>query len=173
MKKLIALTILVVVSLSTESYCQSKRLTKKANEQTEVFRYDIEVEDVGTQGTYLVKTWSYSKNSTVAAEQAMKNAIHGILYKGFAGKTGIAGKAPLLNSQQAIDAFAAYSDEFFGPSGRYRVFAELATGGQVAAEDFMKVGKEYKVGLIVSVKVDALRKDLEQRGIIKSLGSGF
>jgi GTP-sensing pleiotropic transcriptional regulator CodY len=35
------------------------------------------------------------------------------------------------------------------------------------------VGKEYKVGVTVSVSKDQLRKDLEAAGVIKSLGSGF
>ena len=33
--------------------------------------------------------------------------------------------------------------------------------------------KEYKVGVVLSVNVTALRKDLEDAGIIKSLGAGF
>ncbi|MEG1607248.1 MAG: hypothetical protein RR931_07770 [Mucinivorans sp.] len=172
MKKVFLLAILLMVC-SPSNVMSQKRLTKKADAQTEVFRYDIQAEGVGVQGTYLVKVWSYSKKSTIAAEQAMKNAVHGILYKGFAGRSGVSGKAALLNSAQEKEAFEAYSDEFFGPSGQYRLFAEQATDGQISADDFLKVGKEYKVGLIISVKVDALRKDLEQRGIIKGLASGF
>ena len=49
----------------------------------------------------------------------------------------------------------------------------MSNDGAVAAEDRMKVGKEYKVGVIVSVNVSALRKDLEAAGIIKSLDAGF
>ena len=52
-------------------------------------------------------------------------------------------------------------------------FVSLTNDGAVAAGDRIKVGKEYKIGLIVSVRKDALRKDLEQAGIIKGLNSGF
>ena len=45
--------------------------------------------------------------------------------------------------------------------------------GAVAAEDRVKVGKEYKIGVVVSVNVGSLRKDLETAGIIKGLGAGF
>ena len=48
-----------------------------------------------------------------------------------------------------------------------------SSDGNVAAEDRMKVGKEYKIGVIVSVFKDALRQDLESAGIIKGLSSGF
>ena len=38
----------------------------------------------------------------------------------------------------------------------------------------VKVGKnEYKVGVVISVSKDLLRKDLEAAGIIKGLGAGF
>jgi GTP-sensing pleiotropic transcriptional regulator CodY len=37
----------------------------------------------------------------------------------------------------------------------------------------MKVGKQYKIGVLVSVNVALLRKDLEDAGIIKSLNAGF
>jgi NADH-quinone oxidoreductase E subunit len=49
----------------------------------------------------------------------------------------------------------------------------------LTSENFLKIledlkaGKEFKVGVIVSVNVSALRKDLEGAGIIKALGAGF
>ena len=42
---------------------QAKR---KANKDTQAWRYEIEGVSQGTQGTYLVKVWSYSKKPKVA-----------------------------------------------------------------------------------------------------------
>ena len=42
-----------------------------------------------------------------------------------------------------------------------------------AQQEILKVGKEYKVGVIVSVQKDALRKALENAGVIKGLNYGF
>lgn len=39
--------------------------------------------------------------------------------------------------------------------------------------DVIKIGKEYKVGVVISVNVAMLRKDLEDAGIIKGLSNGF
>ena len=36
-----------------------------------------------------------------------------------------------------------------------------------------KVGKQYKVGVVVTVSKDQLRKYLEDAGVIRSLTSGF
>ena len=36
---------------------------KKANKDTENWRYEIECVSTGAQGSYLIKVWSFSKNS--------------------------------------------------------------------------------------------------------------
>ena len=42
-----------------------------------------------------------------------------------------------------------------------------------ASQEVIKVGKEYKVGMVVSVHKDALRKALENAGVVKGLSHGF
>ena len=160
---------LLIIGFSSSVYAQAK---KKADKDTEAWRYEIEVMQTGTEGTYLIKVFSYSKKPDVATEQAKKNAVHGIIFQGFAGKQGIPGKPALapVNLEQEKGEFF---ESFFKDGGKYMKFVSLSTDGAVAAEDRMKIGKEYKVGVIVSVNVAALRKDLEDAGIIKALGAGF
>ena len=52
-------------------------------------------------------------------------------------------------------------------------FVNVTGDGSINAGDRMKVGREYKIGVVVSVSKDALRKDLEAAGVIKGLSSGF
>jgi len=159
------LGILILLCCFT-SYPQAQ---KKANKQTSEFRYEITCEGVGVQGTYLVKVWSFSKKPTVAAEQSKKNAVHGILFKGFAGNGQ---KCP---SQRAIapnptieQDHTDFFRKFFSNGGDYMKYVNVSGGTEV-----LKVGKEYKVGVVVSVSKDQLRKDLEAAGVIKGLGTGF
>jgi len=79
----------------------------------------------------------------------------------------------LTNNVNLENEKADFFEPFFADGGKYMKFVSTANDGAVAAEDRMKIGKEYKVGVIVSVNVSALRKDLEAAGIIKSLGAGF
>ena len=146
---------------------------KKANKDTEAWRYEIEAVQTGVQGTYLIKVWSYSKKPDVAIEQAKKNAVHGVIFKGFAGKQGVQGQQPLTNNVNLEQEKAEFFDAFFSNGGKYMKFVATTNDGAVAAEDRMKIGKEYKVGVIVSVNVASLRKDLEDASIIKKLGAGF
>ena len=62
---------------------------------------------------------------------------------------------------------------FFEDGGKYMKYVSVSTDGQISADDRKKVGKEYKVGIVISVMKDALRKDLESAGVIKGLSSGF
>ena len=66
-----------------------------------------------------------------------------------------------------------FFQSFFADGGKYMKFVSVSNDGAVAAGDRMKIGKEYKIGVVVSVSVANLRKDFEESGIIKSLGAGF
>ena len=161
---------MMIVGCTLVANAQAK---KKANKDTEAWRYEIEVVQTGTQGTYLIKVWSYSKKPDVAIEQAKKNAVHGIIFKGFTGTSSVPGQKALTSNVNLEVEKADFFKPFFADGGKYMKFVSTSNDGAVAAEDRMKIGKEYKVGVILSVNVSALRKDLEAAGIIKSLGAGF
>ena len=173
MKQLSIYKLFVILSVSLILSSGLKAQQRKADKDTENWRYEIEAVNVGSTGTDLIKVWSYSRNPDVAVEQAKKNAIHGIVFRGFAGSGRIQGKKALVTDQSLEKKHQTYFDEFFSDNGRYMKFVSLTGDGMVAAEDRLKVGKEYKIGVIVSVKVSDLRKELETSGIIKSLDSIF
>ena len=71
-----------------------------------------------------------------------------------------------------VGAEAKYADffnAFFANGGEYNKYVTVTMGSQ----EVVKVGKEYKIGLIVSVSKDQLRKALEAAGVVKALGAGF
>lgn len=146
---------------------------KLADQDTQAWRYEIEAVATGTQGTYQIKVWSYSKNPNVAIEQAKKNAVHGVIFKGFAGAQGVPGQKPLVANSNLFKERADYFEPFFATGGKYLQFINLTNNGAIAAGDRMKIDKEYKIGVVVSVNKDALRKELENAGIIQKLGGIF
>ncbi len=142
---------------------------KKADKDTDRFRYELECAGNGVQGTYLVKVWSYSKKANVATEQCKKNAIHGIIFKGYVGGNGCVSQRPLAKNPGVELEYEEFFDLFFSDKGDYYKYVSVTS----AAPEVVKVGKEYKVGLVVSVQKDELRKALEAAGVIKGLSSGF
>jgi hypothetical protein len=156
------------------TFAQSAGRQRKADKATREWRYEIECAGIGKDGTYLIKVWSYSKNPKVATTQAKKNAIHGVIFKGFSGGgQGCTSQRPLAPSPSIEEEKADFFDPFFEEGGKFMKYVSESADGNVDASDRVKVGKEYKIGVLVSVSKDALRKDLEAAGIIKGLTSGF
>jgi len=172
--KKIVLVMLLIFGINITASSQSRK-QKKANKDTKEWKYEVECVGIGVQGTYLVKVWSYSKSPKMAVEQAKKNAVHGIIFKGFSGNSNGCRTQKALaknsNSQQENNSFF---ESFFAEGGKYMKYVSLSTDGAIRAQDRLKVNKRlYKIGVIVSVRKDELRKDLEDAGIVKKLTSGF
>ena len=102
----------------------------------------------------------------------MRNAIHGLLFKGLAASDeGYQGNVPAL-VPDGYESHREYFDLFFG-SGEFKQFIQLTSRGAQQAGDVIKVGRKYKVGLLVQVNLNALRKRLEKDGIIGSAKNIF
>ncbi|MCI7575748.1 MAG: hypothetical protein MSS82_03060 [Bacteroidales bacterium] len=157
---------LLAMFICLPGFAGSKR---KADKDTNRFRYEIECAGNGVQGTYLLKVWSFSKKPHIAIEQCKKNAVHGVIFKGTTGTNGCIPQRALAATPGIEMEYKEYFDYFFNDNGEYLKYVSLTEGTQ----EILKVGKEYKVGVIVSVQKDALRKALEQAGVIKALGAGF
>ena len=170
----LALVTGLIFSPSAMAQIGEKKAERKANKDTEDFRYEIECVGNGAMGTYLVKVWSYSKKPTVATEQSKKNAVHGVIFKGFAGGgQGCVAQKALASDPAIEEQKQAFFEDFFRDGGKYMKYVTVSNDGAVGEGDRLKIGKEYKIGVVVSVQKDALRKDLEAAGVIKGLSSGF
>ena len=77
---------------------------------------------------------------------------------------------PLLTDPGLEEKNQDYFDDFFRNGGKYLDFVALSGDGM---EERVKVGKQYKVAIVVSVMYSRLRKELEEAGIVKSLNNGF
>lgn len=147
---------------------------RKADRDTREWRYEVECAGIGKEGTYLVKVWSYSKKPAIAMEQAKKNAVHAIIFQGFGGGAqGCTSQKALTNNTALEQEKADFFADFFADGGKYMKYVGTANDGAMGEGDRIKIGKEYKMGVIVTVLKDNLRKDLEQAGILKKLDSGF
>ena len=163
--------ILFISLLGINNLCAQAE--RKADKETFEWRYEIEVVNTGASGTKQVKVWTYSKKADVAIEQAKKNAVHGILFKGMPNNGAVTGEKPIIKDPNVESSQKEFFDDFFQDGGKYAKYVTLVNNGAIAPGDRMKIGKEYKIGVVVSINSDALRKDLEAAGIIKALTNGF
>ncbi|MBR3647240.1 MAG: hypothetical protein IKN59_02500 [Paludibacteraceae bacterium] len=166
MKKYLLLAALLIAG--TLVSIDAKRPTK-SEVAMQQFKYELECAGNGVQGTYLVRVWTYSKKLKDAQAAGARNAVHGVVFKGFAGGDGCVGQRALASGPGAELEYEDYFKRFFADNGEYRKYVSLVVG----TEEILKVGKEYKVGVVVSVQKDELRKALEAAGVIKGLNYGF
>jgi hypothetical protein len=123
----------------------------------------------------VVAVWSDSSNPVVAGEQAKKNAVHGVIFKGIPANGSVPGKRPLVpastgDEQQQQQRQAEYFDRFFEDGGAYMRFVTLTSEKQQVT----RVDKrKYRVGVVVVVSYDELRRELENQGIVRKLDAGF
>ena len=102
MRKILFVLLAVAMSLPMTAGIRQK----KADKDTQQFRYEIECAGNAIQGTYLVKVWTYSKKASIAENQCRKNAIHGVIFKGYGGGEGCVSQRPMAN-QPGIGSFLA------------------------------------------------------------------
>lgn len=171
--KYILTSLLFIFAISFTTQAQWKK--QKALKDTKRWRYDIECEGIAKQGAKLVKVWSYSKNPKHAIASAMRNAVHGMIFKGYAGGgQGCTPMQPLVKDIETEEKFKKFFDDFFDEGGDYLKYVSAATDGSIGPGDRLKVSRrEYKIGVVVNVMTDQLRKRLEKENIIRSLSSGF
>ena len=136
----------------------------------DMYNYELEsaVGNFSLQaGWNVAKVWNYGKREFLTKQNAMRNAVHGIIlkgYPGYGGNTGVKALCP-----EGYEQHREFFDEFFG-SGKYRQFVQLSNNGLLTADDVIKYDKKrYKVGMIVMVNTAALRAYLEQNNISKGL----
>lgn len=152
----------------------AQRGQKKADAETVEWRYEVEAAGIGTEGTYQLKVWTYSVNPLTAVDQAKKNAVHAVIFKGFPGNGRVQGQKPLARDPDAELAHEAFFKDFFADGGKFQKYVFLANNGVIAPGDRIKLSKrEYKVGVVVSVNAAGIRKELEAAGVVRGLGSGF
>ena len=167
MKKILLLfAALLSISVSAQNKEQ-----KRVDKQTTQWRYELQAA-VGqaAEGACLVRVWTYSSKPTIAEGQAGKNAVHGILFKGYPASsngTRISGREPMISNPAIEEEYSEYFAEFFKSGGAYQRYVSYIGNGIPDAQ--IKVGKEYKVGITVIVLIDQLRKRLEEDGIIQAL----
>jgi|TARA_B110000003_G_scaffold33518_1_gene31043 hypothetical protein len=174
MKNIIKLSFFVVFILSSFDGSAQFNKRKKSKKDTHNFRYEIECNDTGARGTVAIKVFSYSKKPDIAIEAAKRNAVHGIIFKGFPRAGKCQKKDPLARNPNLEQEYEEFFKEFFKDGGKYLKFVNASTDGAIEGGDISKISKrEYKIGINVSVNRSALEKDLISAKIIEGLGSRF
>lgn len=169
MKKVVINLVMAFGMIVIVSCKKTPTVAKNINTWT----YEVECVNTGVEGTYLLKVWSYSRNQKTALNEAKRNAVHGVIFRGFASNANCYQQSSLATSPGVEEQNRDYFKAFFADGGKYLKYATNSNDGSIAPEDRVKVGNQYKLGVTISIQKDLLRQELEQAGVIRRLDSGF
>ncbi len=151
LNKLICTALTVALSLvSIESYAQS---------------YETECLNVEQDGSQTLRVWGEGRNRADAMEQAKKNAVYEILFKGVRKGNKGYNLRPLVNTPNAREKHRDYFDTFFLDKGEYRNYVSMKDRKVGSTE---KIPGTVQVRCCVTVRVlcPQLRAKLKADGII-------
>jgi len=160
--------LLCMLMCVTAAYAQKEKERDKNTLMED--EYEVKFIRTAVEGNILFKIYSYGKNEDASIENAKRNAIKAVLFTGIPGSDL---QKPLITTPGAIETHKDYFNVFFKKGGKYLQYVALSTDGSIDSDDRLRVGKMTKIGVAVLVQKAALRKEMEDAGIIRSLGSGF
>ena len=127
-----------------------------------------ETESLGTEldGSVTLRAWGSGRNTADAVEQAKKNAVRDVIFKGInVGKMEYYLK-PIIFEVNAQEKYEKYFNIFFSDGGEYKKYISMADEKNSSRTvEKNNTGKKY--GITVRVLRDKLKDRLKSDGIIK------
>jgi hypothetical protein len=161
LKYVIFFTTLVVLSYNLNAQNTATDFTS--------MNYEVQFIRTGVDGTILFKIFSYGKDEDQAVQNAKSDALKAVMFKGIPGSDLI---NPMVRDLSALEIHKDFFQTFF-KTEQYLQYVSISGDGTIDGEDRLKVGRKYKIGIVISVQKANLRKLLETAGIIKALNAGF
>ena len=145
--------------------------TSFAQQQHTAANYNIETECMGVEldGSQTVKAWGRGKDRKDAVEQARKNAVRDVIFKGIRKGNSECNMKPLIIEVQAAEKYEDYFFEFFADGGKYAQFVSDVDESLFPKikKDRRAQGSEVSYGVIIRVLRQKLKKQLKEDNILK------
>lgn len=116
-------------------------------------------------GSITVRAWGNGPNKAVAIEEAKKNAVADVIFKGVKGSKGYSGQ-PIVTEVNARERYAEYFDRFFADGGEYGKFAKETSNSDKSRTKAKTYGREG-FGVTLDINRPALVRQLAEDGVIK------
>lgn len=119
MKKLFLTFIVVAATL-----CGCKTATEIDSSYAQS-NFDVTCLGTDLDGSQTLRAFGKGKDKAQAIEQARKNALHAVIFKGITSGTGECNKRPLITEVNAEEKYETYFNKFFKDGGEYQRFTSL------------------------------------------------
>jgi hypothetical protein len=133
--------------------------------------YDFPTECLGSEldGSQTLLVFADGRNRSDAVEQAKKNAVREVLFKGIINGKSTCDPRPLVPEVNADRKYETYFGAFFADGGEYLKYVSLADERiyNKITRDRSKGSKQIKNSVVVRVELLKLKEKLRTDQIIK------
>lgn len=150
MKKIILS--LAVIAAATLSGCKTPMKIDSTYARS---NFDVTCLGTDLDGTQTLRAFGKGKDKKQAMEQARKNAVRAVIFKGITSGTGECNKRPLINEVNAEEKYETYFNKFFKDGGEYQKYTSLQ-------DEKFSTGSEH----LTSSRIKAADSTLENWGVV-------
>ena len=166
MKTLVKLALLCLSTITLIS-CGAQRMVS-----TQIASNNSTFECFGLtdKGECIVSATGTGSNASSISSVVLKNAIYALLFDGIKGneENRIKDLLPMIADKNTLNTETEYFTSLFSANGKYLQFIKPMPG---ALPKTIRTKSGYKVTTTYLIDKNALRKELEANGIIKSLSN--
>lgn len=164
MLKTSSILLLFLVGFTLNSSAQ-----KKQKKTAGFYEYEIECLGVEGDGSQTVRSHGKGRNREDAIEQAKKNAVMDVLFKGITKGNSECNTKPVLFNPNAREKFEDYFNAFFVDGGPYKEFITSEDGSDMHSEvrkGRSQAGSQEDYAVVVRVQRAKLKERMIQDKII-------
>lgn len=133
------------------------------------YTYKTECLGVELDGSQTLKAWGNGRNRADAVEQAKKNAVRDVIFKGIIEGKQDCNQKPIVFEINAQEKYEDYFNAFFADGGEYKNFISLKDERifDKISRDRKKTSESVTNGIVLRVLRAELKKKLITDSIIK------
>ena len=127
------------------------------------YNYEVECLGVELDGSQTLRAWGEGRNKKDAVEQAKKNAVRAVVFKGIQGGLQGCNTKPVLLEVNAEEKYEDYFNVFFMDNGEYLNSGSMKDEKRTSlfTKDKEKEKSKHFVKYVITVRV--LRSELKKR----------
>jgi hypothetical protein len=145
----------------------SLTLTSHAQGKMGIYtQFETECLGVEEDGSQTLRVWGSGKNKSDAQDQARKNAIRDVIFKGIRGGVEGCSVKPLVNEPNAREKYEVYFNKFFRDDALYDKYLSNKDSNR-SMKKVEKTDMGVRVVIVVRVLCPQLKERLKKDGIIK------
>lgn len=142
------------------------RSSQKVSSAYSNYHFGTSLVNVSPSGLLTLRSWGSGPDKSSAIEEAMKNAVADVIFKGIKGGNGSYSTKPIVNEVNARERYAEYFDRFFATKGEYTKFVKETSSKDNSRTESKSSGR-VNYGMTVTVDRSALVNQLAEDNIIK------